>query len=306
MDKKKIDRYITELNMDGLRGRMLRKPATGSNKQEILLIYGHHSSLERMYSFADALSDYGSVTIPDLPGFGGMDSFYSIGEKPSIDQLGDYLAAFVKMKYKRKKVILVGFSLSVPIIINMLQRYPELTSRVTYILSVVGFVHKEDFAMPDRYQRALKALSWVGSTKVVSFIVSKLILRPFVIKSAYRLVASRHQKMKSDGQISINELLDFEVELWTINDVRTWFYTMGEMFRLDLCHTRVDVPIHHVSPDSDAYLDDAVVQQHMQIIFKNFKSYKTKMLDHAPSVVADKKEILPLFPPKVRKLLANR
>jgi len=305
MDKKKIARYITDLNMDGLHGRMLRKPASGSNKQEILLVYGHHSSLERMFSFADALSDYGSVTIPDLPGFGGMDSFYSIGEQPSIDQLGDYLAAFVKMKYKRKKVVIVGFSLSVPIIINMLQRYPELCSRVKYILSVVGFVHYEDFAMPMRYQRALKTLAFLGSRKSVSFVVSKFIMRPFIIRSAYKLVASKHQKMKSDGQLGLDELIDFEVELWTINDVRTWFYTLGEMFKLDLCATRVDVPMHHVSPKNDVYLDDNVVQQHMQIIFKDFTYYQTKMLDHAPSVVADKKEILPLFPTKVRKLLAS-
>ena len=39
-----------------------------------------------------------------LPGLGGMDSFYSIGLKPSLDNMADYVASFIKLSYKRKKV----------------------------------------------------------------------------------------------------------------------------------------------------------------------------------------------------------
>src|SRR5581483_6795608 len=75
--------YIVPLNMNGLQGRMLHLPAPAGRKREILLLYGHHSSLERWWGIAQVLNRYGAVTMPDLPGFGGMDSLYKIGRKPS-------------------------------------------------------------------------------------------------------------------------------------------------------------------------------------------------------------------------------
>ena len=79
------DEFIVPLNVNGMRGRMLHLPAPNKNKtKEILLVYGHHASLERMYSFAQVINKYGIVTMPDLPGFGGMDSFYKIGKRQNI------------------------------------------------------------------------------------------------------------------------------------------------------------------------------------------------------------------------------
>ena len=86
------------------------------------MLYGHHSSLERVYGLAEDMSQYGNVTIPDYPGFGGMDSFYKIGMKPTLDNLADYLATFVKLRYRGKKVTIVGMSLGFVIATRMLQR----------------------------------------------------------------------------------------------------------------------------------------------------------------------------------------
>ena len=83
--------------------------------------------------------------MPDLPGFGGMDSFNSIGRTPTIDEYADYLAAFVKMRYRRKKVTIIGISFGFVVATRMLQRYPELASKVDIVVSIVGFMHKTDF-----------------------------------------------------------------------------------------------------------------------------------------------------------------
>ena len=121
--------------MNGLNGRMLRLPSQNAKyKREMLLIYGHHSSIERMKGFVDILSHYGNITVPDLPGFGGMEPFYKIGEKPTIENYADYLAAFVKLRFKRKKFVLIGMSFSVPIYVRMLQKYPELVKNVDICL----------------------------------------------------------------------------------------------------------------------------------------------------------------------------
>src|SRR3569623_1590822 len=142
--------YIVPLNINGLEGRMLHVPAPKGKRSdvEIMFIYGAHSSLERWWGLMQVLNDYAAVTMPDLPGFGGMDSFYRIGKKPTIDNLADYLAAFVKMRYKRKKVVIAGMSFGFVIATRMLQRHPELVKKVELMVSIVGFAHHDDFIFP--------------------------------------------------------------------------------------------------------------------------------------------------------------
>src|SRR5438105_4219930 len=96
--------FIVPLNINGLQGRMLRRPSTTKKSREILLIYGHHAVIERWWGLVENLAQYGNVTVPDLPGFGGMQSFYKINTKPDIDAFADYMAAFIKLRYKQKRV----------------------------------------------------------------------------------------------------------------------------------------------------------------------------------------------------------
>src|ERR1022692_3254958 len=102
--------YIVPLNINKLEGRMLYAPSINSHSRNILLVYGHHAMLERWWSFVENLNEYGSVTMPDLPGFGGMDSFYKIGRKPTLDNYADYLAAFIKLRFRRKRITIVAIS----------------------------------------------------------------------------------------------------------------------------------------------------------------------------------------------------
>jgi pimeloyl-ACP methyl ester carboxylesterase len=115
--------YILPLYMNGLSGRMLRYKAAKPKFKEILLIYGHHAMLERYWGLAENLREYGNVTMPDLPGFGGMESFYKLGTEPSIDVIADYLAAFVKMRYRGKRIIIAGVSFGFIVATRMLEKY---------------------------------------------------------------------------------------------------------------------------------------------------------------------------------------
>jgi hypothetical protein len=47
---------------------MLYAPSPKRPDREILVIYGHHAMIERWWSLAENLRDFGNVTIPDLPG----------------------------------------------------------------------------------------------------------------------------------------------------------------------------------------------------------------------------------------------
>jgi pimeloyl-ACP methyl ester carboxylesterase len=301
----KISTYIEPLYMNGLRGRMLCMPAPKSKKREILLLYGHHASLERMFGFAEILNKYGAVTMPDLPGFGGMDSFYKLHEDANLDAFADYLAAFIKLKYKRKRVVIVGMSFSVPIIIKTLQKYPELTRKVEYVISTVGFVHKEDFIFKKPALLGLKTLAWFGSRRLPAVFIKTFILRSVLIRSAYQIVIDRHSKLKDADTDEQKKRIDFEVTLWKNNDVRTRMRTMQIMFSLDLCNSQVNVPVYHVAPAHDRYFDNEVVKQHMQIIFRDFEAITTKLPTHAPSIVATAADAAPYVPARLRRILAK-
>ena len=118
----KIEKHIIPLNMNGLEGRMLVFKSKKKNHEEILFIYGQRSSIERWWGLIQLLHDYGHVTVPDMPGYGGMSSFYTIDKKPTLDNYADYLASFIKMKYKRRKIVIVGLSYGFAAVTRMLER----------------------------------------------------------------------------------------------------------------------------------------------------------------------------------------
>ncbi|MGZ6004549.1 MAG: alpha/beta fold hydrolase [Candidatus Saccharimonadales bacterium] len=310
---KKVSRnpvdFIAPLNINGLEGRMLIAPPPGSGlakKREILFIYGHHSSLERWWGLIQVLNHYGAVTVPDMPGFGGMDSFYKIGKKPTIDNLADYLAAFIKMKYKRKKFVLIGMSFGFVVVTRMLQKYPELTKKVTMLVSIVGFAHHEDFTFSKtRY------LFYLNSTRLLSLKAPALFFRytalnSHVLKAFYgKTHNAKHKFAHAKDHEELEMLKDVEVGLWQGNDPRTWAFTSSEFLQFDNCKVKVDLPVYHVSAKVDNYFDAHVVEQHMRIIFNDFHNYAIDVKSHAPSVIADEKMAAPLVPKDLRAALRN-
>ena len=308
MAKKKelnVADFIVPLEMNGLQGRMLRLPAPKKHNREILFVYGHHSSLERWWGVVQDLNQYGAVTMPDLPGFGGMESMYKIGEKPDIDTLADYLAAFIKLRYKRRRISIAGLSFGFVVVTRMLQRYPEIASRVDMVVSVVGFAHHEDFT----FSRTEKLLSRFAtrffSYRLPALFFRLVFLHPWVLRTFYGKMKNARDKFKSVRRDEHKDIMNFEVHLWHANDIRTHWYTSYEFLKLDNCQWRVDLPVYHVSVKADRYFDNHLVEQHMRVIFSDFKEYRSRMDSHAPSVIADMKTAAPLIPKKLREILSK-
>jgi pimeloyl-ACP methyl ester carboxylesterase len=297
--------YIVPLNISGLEGRMLQLPASGKHKRELLFIYGHHSTLERWWGLMEVLSKYGEVTMPDLPGFGGMDSFYKVGRQPSIDNMADYLAAFIKWRYKRKKKItLVGMSFGFVVITRMLQRYPELIGKVDLLVSLVGFAHRDDFSFSTRRRRVYSIASKVLSHPMPAFVFRYVALNPIVLRIAYARTPNAKHKFDSDqSRDDFNRQMDIEIRLWHANEVRTHWATTHEFLNLDNCDRFIDKPVWHVSTSNDHFFDHSVVEQHMRIIFSEFHEAETKLTSHAPSVIADATMAEPMVPKKLREVL---
>lgn len=296
---------IHSLNMNGLEGRMLKIPATSKKykNQEILLIYGSHASIERMYGFAKYLAKYGNVTLPDLPGFGGMQPLQKNGLQPNIDNLADYLASFVKLKYRNKKVVIFGMSLGFVVATRMLQRYPDLQKKVSVLVSLAGFSNQNDFLMSKKKRQRLARSAKLLSNRVLSWLYFSIALHPVSIRTVYARKENARRKLDHLSEQQRVNAIEFEVRLWRENDVRTYLLTSAEMLFIDNCNQQVKLPVHHVSVDNDQYFDNTRVEQHMRIIFTDFTEHYASMPNHAPSILADPEEASQLLPESLQKVL---
>lgn len=297
---------IVKLNINGLNGRMLYAPAKNKRKREILIIYGHHSSIERMLGFAEELNKHGSVTLPDIPGFGGMESFYKINEKPTLDNLADYLVAFIKLRFKRKRITIFGMSLGFLIVTRMLQRYPEIAKKVDILVSVVGFAHRDDFILPRRIKWPLRIGASVFSNKYPAMFLKTFGLRKSVIRLCYLSMAKYNSKLKDADPEERERRIAFEVILWQSNDIRTYMDTTITMLTANNCELQVNLPVHHIIVGSDRYFDNHRVEQHLAIIYSKVHLVESKQPNHAPTVVATAKEASVFIPQEIRKLLLKK
>ncbi|MBI4033877.1 alpha/beta hydrolase [Candidatus Saccharibacteria bacterium] len=298
---------IRPLYMNGLSGRMIKLPPPRGKRREILLISGHHTSIERIFGLAEYLNRYGGVTSPDLPGFGGMDPFHKIGEKPTLDNMADYLAAFVKLRYKKnRRFTIMAVSYGFSVATRMLQKYPDIAKRVDALVSISGYTHKADFRWKKSSILLLGGAAWTVSFAPMSFFVKHTLLRAPVIKLLYRAAEKRHPKLKGVGNEERDERINFEIKLWRINDLRTYTYVSSRGFRMVPAKKHVDLVVHHVAIEDDHYFDNLLVEEHMRTIYKDFVLVKTKLPVHAPTVLATPKDVAPFVPPKIRALLRRQ
>lgn len=297
--------YIVPLNMNGLQGRMMHVPAPKNRSREILIVYGHHALIERWWGLVQNFNEYGSVTMPDMPGFGGMDSFAKIDRKPTLDNYADYLAAFIKMQYRRRRVTIVGISFGFVVATRMLQRYPELAKKIDLLVSIVGFMHKDDFIPSARAQRIYRILARLFATYPLALLIRYGFLNRWIIGKLYiRLPAGKRRLLEMDPE-EFRLMIDFDVRLWQANDVRTHWLTTSEFLNVDNCRTRIDLPVWHVASKNDPYLNNAVVKEHMLVTFKNCHQILFTARAHTPSILADKKDLAALVPRKLRQALAK-
>ncbi len=293
--------FIFPLNINGLEGRFLYIAAQSRNiKSNILLIYDLNSNLEKWWGLAVALSKYSNVTIVDLPGLGGMDSLYKIGRKPSIDNLANYLGTFIKLRYKRKKLIIMAIGVGVPIVTRLLQIDKSFQNKITNLISLNGYAHHDDFNLSSDQKFVQRMLYGVLSLRFISFVFCKICFNKTVL--SYRINEQSVRKIKSnlDDQFVKNFMIDLMHE----NDTRTRFYLKKKILLLDNCNIRLNTPFYHVS---NGFKQNNLIQnhleQHFKIIFRNYNYLPVKDLRTVPFIVNDPKIAIKLIPPKLRRII---
>lgn len=297
--------YIEPLHINGMAGRMLSLPARGKQRREILVVYGHHSTLERWWGLVQNFNDFGSVTMPDLPGFGGMASFHSIGKQATLDNYADYLAAFLRLRYRRKKVTVVGISFGFLVVTRMLQRSPELSGKIEMLVSAMGFMHYDNFTFSTSRYRFYRYSAEVLSLPPLPFVFRYTGLTSWVLKRIYARTNNAKHKFKSakDNHKLFNEMMDMEIQLWQRNDVRTYMQTSVEMLTVDNCDKQISLPVLHVFTLHDNYFDNETVEQQMRVVFSDVTPVLLPIKGHSPSVVASKKEAATFIPTTLKQAL---
>jgi pimeloyl-ACP methyl ester carboxylesterase len=298
---------IQPLVINGLHGRVLRLPANNNKYagKDILMLYGLHSSIERMIGIVENVADYGNVTMPDLPGFGGMDSFYSIGQVASIDAMADYLATFVKLHYKGKKFSIVAMSYGFVVATRMLSKYPDIAAKVELVVSLAGLTDKQEFIVPKTTFAFWKFTSVAFDGPIRAWLFRYVILQPVFIRTIYGLQAKSHPKMKGADKAELKKRIDFEIHLWHANDVRTYVHVTRDILRLKTPPAQIESPCLHVSISTDQYVDHVLVEKHIKELYTKVSVTEAKMPNHAPTIISDKKEAAAFIPSSVRRKLAQ-
>lgn len=299
--------FIQPLVINGLHGRVLSLPATNKKlaKNEILMLYGLHSSIERMMGIVENVADYGTVTMPDLPGFGGMDSFYTIGQEASIDAMADYLATFIKMNYKNKHFTIIAMSYGFVVATRMLSKYPDIAGRVKLCISLAGLTDASEFIVPKPTFWFWKATAALFDGRIRAWVFRYVLLRPAFIRLVYSVQSKSHPKMKGADKTELKKRIDFEIHLWHANDVRTYVRVTRDILRLKTPPARITVPCLHVSISTDQYVDHVMVEKHIKQLYKKVSTANAELPNHAPTVISDKAEAAAFIPAAARRRLTQ-
>jgi pimeloyl-ACP methyl ester carboxylesterase len=294
--------FIVPININRLEGRMLKVPSHAKNsRNELLLVYGLESNLERWWGLVTALRRYGNVTMMDLPGLGGMDSFYTIGRKPTLDNMADYLAAFVKLQYKRKRLSIFAIGFGFSVVTRMLQRNPELKSKVNIVICMNGYAHKDDFKQSDFSRLRTGAYSKLFSQRIPAYSLKMIAYNPLVLKVKYRPKKVGSKDKKTTNENFINK---FRMDLIKENDLRTRVFIANELLMLDNCRSQVDIPLWHITLGSGrSDLNNKLVEQHIRVIYKDYNHTPSRLVKKIPLVFNDEKMAIKLIPSKLRREL---
>jgi pimeloyl-ACP methyl ester carboxylesterase len=189
---------------------------------------------------------------------------------------------------------------------RMLQRYPELTKKVDFLVSAVGFSHYDDFVFSTTRRRSYIAGSKLIAHRPTALLFRYTALQPWTLRKMYHKTFNAKKKFAGANQETAQRLMDMEIILWHANDVRTHFYTTVQMLTVNNCGKRVDLPVWHVGAGVDQYFDHHMVEQHMRVIFTDFNEARNKSDRHAPSVIADAREASQFIPTSLARALGTK
>ena len=298
--------YLLTLNMNGLRGRMLRLPCSGNNRREILFVYGNHSSIESVYGLVQLLAVYGSVTVPDLPGMGGMESFYKLNERPTLDVMAGYLASFVKLRYRQRRMTVIGQGYGFLVVTRMLQKFPEIASRTDVLISLDGFAHHDDLRKNRINRIPYLIISMLFRQPILMRLGRNILLNPSLLKRFYAKKYATSHEFDHLSLVQKRAAVAMEVGLWRVNDVKTYLSNISTMWTVNNCRVRVDLPVWQLFTKGQAVIDPHTVEQRLRVIYSHYHKIEISAEPLLISGIIKPQSTAAIIPRKLRRLLQKK
>lgn len=295
---------ISDYTWHGLKGRYSHYPGPAAKKTQFLVVYGQHASLERNAGILEALSSFGDAWSPDMPGFGGMDSFYKIGKKPTVDNYAEYLKDFIEKYIGNAPLVVIGISYGFANVTRMLQKYPHLQKQVSLVVSFVGFTSARDFHFKPRLRRdAVVVGAKLGRSRVGAK-VAQLINQLGAFDMYYRLRLPKPEPYDKQAKRNRKAIARQKGDLWRLNDRRTHAFTAHDfVFDLDLRDIPIPMTVHHLGVSFDHYFDHDVVLEHMKEVYKEAVDYTLNLPNHSPTENLNAQEVMETIPAKLLDII---
>ncbi len=296
--------YVSSLSIDGMKGRKMIFPNRAKElDRDILFVYGIHGNMERFYGIVHFLARFGTVTMPDLPGFGGMDTFYQIGKKPTIDNYADYLATFIKEHYSDRKITIAALSYGFIVTTRMLQRHPDLQGQVELLISVVGIADGDDFGVSKTTRRKILFALWLMQHQPWRWIMYKATSNIWILNTFF--YKDTHPKIKGMKPEDKPGFVAFEAHLWKINELKTYGAAMTEMFRFHHPNIKLPMHVHHIGTKQDHWLNDEQVREHLKSIYGSMTYHESASTNHGGTAYDSEDEAEIIVPPSIVALLSR-
>lgn len=298
--------FLATLNMNGLRGRMLRLPAEGPTRREILFVYGHRSTIESVYGYVQTLRSFGAVTVPDLPGIGGMESFFKLKERPTLDTMAGYLASFVKLRYRRRRLTIIGQGYGFLVVTRMLTNYPEIADRVDALLSIDGFAHHNDLRVSRLRRFPILVATTVLGRPYIAKLARPVLLNPALLRHVY---TTRYGAPATVGRLSgaqRRSAVALEVLLWRTNDFRTYLSCIKTMLVVNNCRGRIDLPVWQLLSRNQTTIDELTAEQRLRVIYSHYHKVTISGDRLEFSGIVKPRSPTALTPRKIRRLLQKK
>lgn len=286
---------MAPLYMNHLEGRMVRL-RNKKDSTEILFIGDLSANLEYWWGLIRALNDFGSVTVPDLPGIGGMTSFYKIGKRPSLDNFADYLSSFVKMSYRNRRIVIVGVGFGFAVVTRMLARNPDIAARVNLLISLGGYADHEDFISRHHSAYAYQLLGNLFAMRIPAAILKSTVYNRNLLRHKYL-----HHISLPNSSSAKKVLAENEVQRWLSSDLRTFGAVVSQLTKFSNCQHHIPLNVTHVSL-SKKELNQNHIDQHLRIIFDDVVMLH-QIKKNVYSLKKDKRSAGAFLPPELKQQL---
>ena len=289
-------KYISPINMNGLRGKMVFFPNRLS-KNNILYIPDILSSLDLSWNIINLFHDYGNITAIDLPGIGGMEAFHLIKQKNRIDNFADYLASFIKLRYKNKKLIVVANGFGFIAITRTLQKYPILTKNIKIVVSINGISRYDALKLSYRKRAIIKLLAFTGDlSKLIFLSLFKNQLMDMNVYSNNKHRIYLENLTKTDNKYMHKKLIE--------NDYRTNVSMLNEIIKVDNCNKRLDLHLWNLVLN-DNCIDQKINEQHLRITYKKY-NHSLSQINYYDLISNRTNSLNQLIPTKLKKHLISK